>query len=120
MADKAQPNDATGRASGQARRSEAADEGPLDAAADKYFRSVEGLKYPQALVDRFARIANKIVSLKGDKRQLRAYFDSLTSDDRGGRQGFPFSVLMEIQDLREAMLGDVNGFVLDDTTKWVS
>ena len=92
----------------------------LDSAADIYLRGLPGLKYPQALVDRFPRIANKIVSLKNDKRQLRAYFESLTNDDRGGRQGFPFNVLMNIQDLREAMLGDVTGFVLDDTTKWVS
>ena len=120
MADKGKPGDAAGTVSGQPQRSEAADKVQLDAAADKYFRSLQGLKYPQALVDQFARIANKLVSLKNDKRQLRAYFDSLTNDTRGGRQGFPFSVLMEIQDLREAMLGDVNGFVLDDTTKWVS
>jgi len=28
--------------------------------------------------------------------------------------------LMNIQDLREIMVGDTTGFVLDDTTKWVS
>ena len=92
----------------------------LDAAADQYLRSLPGLTYPQALVDRFPRIANQIVSLKNDKRQLRAYFESLLNDTRGGRQGFPFNVLMNIQDLREAMLGEATGFVLDDTTKWVS
>lgn len=36
------------------------------------------------------------------------------------RQGFPFDVLMDIQALREFMLGDVNQFVADDSTKWVS
>ncbi len=92
----------------------------LDAGADQYLRSLPGLTYPQALVDRFPRIANKIVSLKSDKRQLRAYFESLLNDTRGGRQGFPFNVLMNIQDLREVMLGEATGFVLDDTTKWVS
>ena len=98
----------------------AEDEVQLDSAADRYLRALPGLKYPQALVDRFPRIANKIVSLKDDKRQLRAYFESLTNDTRGGSQGFPFNILMNIQDLREVMLGDVTGFVLDDTTKWVS
>ena len=92
----------------------------LDPATERYLRAVPGLTYPQALVEKFPRIANKIVSLKNDKRQLRAYFESLTNDTRGGRQGFPFSVLMNIQDLREAMVGDNTGFVLDDTTKWVS
>ena len=95
-------------------------EDTLDPAAEQYLRNLPGLTYPQALVDRFPRIANKIVSLKNDKRQLRAYFESLTSDDRGGRQGFPFNVLMNIQDLREVMIGDNVGFVLDDSTKWVS
>ena len=92
----------------------------LEVATDNYLRALPGLKYPQALVDRFPRIANKIVSLKSNKPQLRAYFESLLNDTRGGRQGFPFGVLMDIQDLREAMLGEATGFVLDDTTKWVS
>jgi hypothetical protein len=92
----------------------------LESAADAYFRALPGLKYPQALVDAFPRIANKIVELKDNKTKLREHFDSLTNDTRGGRNGFPFSVLMNIQDLREIMLGDANGFVLDDTTKWVS
>lgn len=92
----------------------------LEPAAEAYLRSLPGLKYPQALVERFARIANKIVGMKNDKRGLREYFESLTNDTRGGRQGFPFSVLMDIHNLREAMLGDNTGFVLDDHTKWVS
>ncbi len=92
----------------------------LDGTADNYLRTLPGLKYPQALVDAFPRIANMIVSLKNDKPKLRAYFESLLNDTRGGRQGFPFSVLMNIQDLREAILGETTGFVLDDTTKWVS
>jgi len=92
----------------------------LDPAAEQFLRTLPGLTYPQALVERFPRIANKIFSLKNDKRQLRAYFESLTNDTRGGRQGFPFNVLMNIQDLREIMVGDNVGFVLDDTTKWVS
>jgi hypothetical protein len=92
----------------------------LEPATEAYLRSLSGLKYPQALVEKFARIANTIVGLKNDKRRLREYFDSLTNDTRGGRQGFPFSVLMDIHNMREAMLGDNTGFVLDDSTKWVS
>ena len=92
----------------------------LEPAAEAYLRSLQNLKYPQALVDKFPRIANTIFSLKGNKPQLRAYFESLTNDTRGGRQGFPFNVLMEIHNMREAILGENTGFVLDDTTKWVS
>ncbi len=92
----------------------------LDSATDTYFRSLAGLKYPQALVDQFPRIANKLAELKDDKPKLVDYFNSLTSNQRDKRNGFPFSVLMNIQDLREVMVGDANGFVLTDTTKWVS
>lgn len=92
----------------------------LEPTTEAYLRSLPGLKYPQALVENFARIANTIVSLKNDKRRLREYFESLTNDTRGGRQGFQFAVLMDIHNVREAMIGDNTGFVLDDTTKWVS
>ena len=98
----------------------AEDKVPLSSETDNYFRSLPDLKYPQALVDDFPRIANKIVELKDDKKKLREYFDALANDMRGGRKGFPVSVLMNVQDLREAMVGDATGFVLDDTTKWVS
>ena len=92
----------------------------LNPAADDYFRTLAGLKYPQALATAFPRIANMLFELKDDKLKLRDCFASLIEDVRGGRQGFPFEVLMNIQDVREAMLGDVNQFAIDDATKWVS
>jgi hypothetical protein len=92
----------------------------LASAAEQYFRNLPGLKYPEALTKEYPRIANRIFELKDDKRGLREYFESLANDMRGGRRGFPFGVLMNIQDLREAILGEGTGFVLDDSTKWVS
>ena len=98
----------------------AEDQAQLNAAAADYFRSLQGLKYPQALVDAHPRIANAIFEFKDNQLNLRNYFDSLIEDKRAGRHGFPFGVLMDIQGLREAIIGDVNQFVPDDTTKWVS
>lgn len=92
----------------------------LNAAAENYFRTLAGLKYPQALADQYPRIAQTIFNHKDDETQLRACFALLIEDARGDRHGFPFDVLMDIQALREFMLGDVNQFVADDTTKWVS
>lgn len=92
----------------------------LAGAAEQYFKNLAGLKYPEALVKDYPRIANKIFELKDDKKGLREYFESLANDMLGGRKGFPFGVLMNIQGLREAMLGEGTGFVLDDSTKWVS
>lgn len=96
------------------------DTAQLKSAAQDYFSTLAGLSYPQALADKYPRIAQTIFDLKDDETQLRACFASLIEDARGDRQGFPFDVLMDIQALREVMLGDVNRFVADDTTKWVS
>ena len=92
----------------------------LTEAAQDYFRSLANMKYPQALADQYPRIAQSIFALKDDEIQLRACFAGLIEDARGDRNSFPFDVLMDIQELREEMLGDVNQFVADDTTKWVS
>lgn len=90
----------------------------LSTAADDYFRTLNGVDYPQALVDTYPRIANAIVELRDDKQKLREYFDNLLSDLRGGRKGFSLSVLMDIQNLRDAMLGPPAG--AEEIIKWVS
>ncbi|MEY5101089.1 MAG: hypothetical protein RJA36_3808 [Pseudomonadota bacterium] len=92
----------------------------LSPATETYLRSVPKLKYPSALVTAYPRIANQIVALSSDVEALKTYFDSLTSDLRGGRHGFPFDVLMDIHALRDAIVGDQTGFVVDDRNKWVS
>jgi hypothetical protein len=86
----------------------------LSAEADDFFRTLPGDEYPQALVDQYPRIANTIVELRYDRAKLEAYFQSLLNDSRGGRQGFPFSVLMNLQTLRDSMLGTESG-----STFWV-
>ena len=86
----------------------------LSQEADDFFRTLPGDEYPQALVDQYPRIANSIVELRYDRAKLEAYFQSLLNDSRGGRQGFPFSVLMNLQILRDSMLGTESG-----STFWV-
>ncbi len=88
--------------------------------AESHFRQIPGLQYPQALTTQYPRIANRIYRLREDRDELRRCFDELTHDQRGGRRGFPFDVLMDIHGLREHLLGDLTGFVLDDNNKWVS
>lgn len=92
----------------------------LEAEADAYLRGVPGLAYPATLAAKYPHIVNHIYAVRGDKVVLRDYFQELTEDHRGGRKGFDFDTLMDIQSLRETLIGDVNGFTLDDTTKWVS
>jgi hypothetical protein len=90
----------------------------LQAATDQYFRSCHGLKYPQALVSAFPRIANKIVQSKSNPTGLRTYFQTLINDERGNRKGFAFEVLVDIEDLSEFMLTQENGQPPDNSIKW--
>jgi hypothetical protein len=76
----------------------------LTQASDDFFRTLPGDIYPQALVDQYPRIANMIVELREDRAKLKIYFDSLLNDSRGGRHGFPFSVMLDIQNLRDRLL----------------
>lgn len=90
----------------------------LSPEAEDYFRTLDGNDYPQALVDAYPRIANSIVELRDDKQKLREYFDGLLNDIRGGRRGFSLGVLMDIQSLRDHMVGPPSG--ADEIIKWVS
>jgi hypothetical protein len=51
---------------------------------------------PVALMRQFARIANLIAAAWGDLVQFEIYMDSLLTDKRGGRKGFPGDVLAEL------------------------
>ena len=80
----------------------------LSPEADDFFRTLPGNEYPQALVDQYPRIANTIVELRYDHVKLAGYFQSLLNDTRGGRVGFPFAVLRDLQNMKDLMLGDAN------------
>ncbi len=73
--------------------------------AEDYFRTLPGLRYPQALIHEFPRIANEIADLRYDEVRLQAYFETLLSDGRGGRTGFSSAVVLNLQQLRDAMTG---------------
>ena len=53
------------------------------------------------LADGFPRIVNKLAELWKRPYHADRYFDSLLHDTRGGRAGFPLSVLNEISSLYE-------------------
>lgn len=55
--------------------------------------------YPHQLVETYPRIVERIVQLWGHA-EIEAYFQELMLDERGGRQGFPQEILMEILNLR--------------------
>jgi len=71
----------------------------LSLEADNFFRTLPGIYYPQALVNRYPRIANVIADCRYDRIRLENYFDSLLHDRRPNRQGFPPEVYQDIQNL---------------------
>lgn len=93
-----------------------ADNNQLSAEAVKFLSTLEGKDYPQALAESFPRIVNTIVELHKDRAKLKSYLDSLLSDTRGGRKGFSLNVLMNIQDLRDQLVGPEPDF--DGVSKW--
>jgi hypothetical protein len=55
---------------------------------------------PITLAQKFPRIANRFAQLWKRPRQCDVYFESLLVDERGGRQGFPQSVALELVTLK--------------------
>ena len=56
---------------------------------------------PHALCEFYPRIANFIAAMWGDTQSVRAYFDELLVDRRGGRKGFPLDVFNNLRTLRD-------------------
>ena len=54
---------------------------------------------PVALMRQFPRIANLIAAAWDDLVQFEVYMDSLLTDKRGGRKGFPTDVMAELSAL---------------------
>ncbi len=52
-----------------------------------------------ALADRFPHVANKLAELWRRPFHADRYFDELLHDKRGGRMGFPLSVVTEISNV---------------------
>jgi hypothetical protein len=55
---------------------------------------------PFALLKQFPRIANMLARTWTDQPALESYLESLLTDRRGGRRGFPPEVLNELLTLR--------------------
>jgi hypothetical protein len=68
---------------------------------------------PIALVRRFARIANLIAATWDDPKSFDAYMESLLTDKRGKRKGFPADVLAELEALQR-----YHGTLNDDQSAW--
>lgn len=81
------------------------DDTPLSAPAIAYLSTLVGSDYPKELVETFPRIVNAIVALRDNPVGLKGYMNSLLQDMRGGRKGFPLGVLMDIQAMKDRLVG---------------
>ncbi|MEK6592069.1 MAG: hypothetical protein AABZ67_03190 [Pseudomonadota bacterium] len=93
------------------------DDTKLSAEAADFLRTLEGSDYPKALVESYPRIVNAVVELRDDRVELKKYLDTLLNDVRGGRKGFSLSILMNIQDLRDRLVGPEPD--TDGVSKWL-
>ena len=72
----------------------------------KWCASLPNNVRPNALLRRYARIANLISVSWADRKWFRTYMESLLTDSRGNRRGFPpdvLSNLMALQHYRDSM-----------------
>jgi len=51
---------------------------------------------PTVLMDKFPRIANVLAATWGDSKAFGVYMESLLTDKRGNRRGFPADVTREL------------------------
>jgi len=61
-----------------------------------WFENLPPRVRPSALMRQFPRIANQIAAAWDDLVQFDTYMDSLLTDKRGGRNGFPSDVIAEL------------------------
>lgn len=66
---------------------------------------------PNALLERFPRIANALARAWNDREQLRMELDQLLVDRRTGRRGFPPDVYNELLTLRDVAEGRFPGTI---------
>ena len=78
-----------------------------------WLASLPSVVQPMALVHRFARIANFIAATWDDRKSFDSYMESLLTDKRGKRQGFPADVLAELVALQR-----YHDTLKDDESAW--
>ena len=61
-----------------------------------WFASLPSEVQPSALLRQYPRITNLIAATWGDSKAFDSYMESLLTDKRGNRRGFPRDVLREL------------------------
>src|SRR5215471_3723789 len=93
--------EAAGTDHSQERGAQDKDDRELNAAGKALLVSLPDLEKPKKLAEAFPRIVNRMAALWKTPSEMNRYFEDLLTDTRGGRQGFPLGVLMELTSLKE-------------------
>ncbi|WP_454725371.1 MULTISPECIES: hypothetical protein [Cupriavidus] len=86
------------------RRPESAETQVLTPTALKWMASLPPEARPLELCRNYARIGNQMAALAATPSALSAYLGDLLIDRRGGRQGFPGGIALELSRLQEHLL----------------
>jgi hypothetical protein len=82
-------------------RKDKPDDATLSEAARAWLAALPDDVRPKNLAEQFPRICNQFAKLWRQHEEVDAYFYELVQDGRGGRKGFPFSVMADISTLRD-------------------
>jgi hypothetical protein len=108
------PSSQPAAGTGAARR---APDGPedrtLNAAAQVWYAALPKTVQPALLAERYPGICNRMSERWQHPDLVIPYFDDLLMDNRGGRQGFPISIAIEIASLKEYFLDALAAHKLD-------
>ncbi|CAJ95389.1 hypothetical protein CMPELA_21980 [Cupriavidus necator] len=81
----------------------------LSDVAMRWLASLPAEARPVELCRRYARIGNHLAALSTNPAALRAFLVELLIDKRGGRQGFPDGIALELSRLHEYMVQQLPG-----------
>jgi len=93
--------EAAGTDHSQKRGAQDKDDRELNAAGKALLVSLPELEKPKKLAEAFPRIVNRMAALWKTPADMNRCFEELLTDTRGGRQGFPLGVLMELTSLKD-------------------
>ncbi len=83
------------------RRAPRACDDAINGTTRNWLRRLPAGRRPLQLCCRFPRVANRIAWCWNDSELAEQVFDDLLVDHRGGRQGFPRAVALELRRLRD-------------------
>ncbi|SOZ39933.1 hypothetical protein [Cupriavidus neocaledonicus] len=91
------------------RRAPSPEDAALSDVAMRWLLSLPAAARPLVLCRRYPRIGNQLAALAANPAALHAFLVELLIDKRGGRQGFPEGIALELSRLHEYVVQQLPG-----------